>query len=120
MKALKSWKWLLPLSVCLLALGAWACFRAGLVQQVYVYSDRDSIREAGGSARVRSVLWSPPREMADEASPPPGHRENAEAPSRPREANILFARKSARGDFDIFERALAPDGWSESRPVEGV
>jgi hypothetical protein len=130
MNALKKLKWLRSIAslrgaivlggIVLVALVGWICFRAGIVEWVYVYSDRDTLREVSGAARPRSVLWSPPREMPEPEAKEAGLAGSSASPGASPLGTIVLAKKTARGDFDLFLRELSPGGWTASRLLEGI
>lgn len=101
-------------AVAVAAVAAGAVFAARGLRRVYVYSDRSILRGSPSSTRVRSVLWSVPRELPVErpggAPSAAASVPRAEGSLRPSVGSIAYAEKNGERGFDIFFAELGPGG----------
>ena len=121
-------RWIAPLAVLAVAGVVWAGFQFELVR--WIYRDGDTIWDSKDRLNIRSVLWSPPRELPSSGSGEdrPGRDgedgADAEKTARPRHgsitaASLLVAAQSPDGDYDIHVRELTRSGWTEPVPLGG-
>ncbi|MCO6436703.1 MAG: PD40 domain-containing protein [Phycisphaerae bacterium] len=81
------------------------------------YTDADTIREDSDVARVRDVLWQPPKmvaELSELGSELYEPRISADG------STLFFVRGKAGDNADIYVARRTLDGWVDPQPLEGI
>ncbi len=105
--------WIAAVVATTILVAVWAGFRTGLVR--WIYRDGDVIWDSKDRLNIRSVLWSSPREI------PPAIEITAgdETGGATSETSVVVSLRSDAGDYDLFERTLTRDGWTEPALLGG-
>ena len=109
--------WVVAVLCLTVAFLGWIGFQSGTLR--WIYRDGDAIWDSADQLQLRSVLWSPPRELPDPAVDQDGEPV-ADDTSAPLSAtSLLVAHRTARGDYDIYVRQLTQSGWLPLAPLGG-
>jgi len=81
------------------------------------YTDADTIKTPREAAVLREILWQPPQLLPEVIN---SSDEDYEPRISPDGLTLLFVRRKAGNNADIYFSRKTPDGWTEPSPLDAV